>query len=352
MYCIKCGKQIEDKSVFCEFCGAAVAGGAIVQQTPPAGNPSQQRTGQKANNLPKFSKKQIAIAGCILGILVAVFIFISISNYMDSPERKVKVETKAAEAGDAEAQYLLGERYFYGNGVIQNYEQAVSWYRKAAEHGHGWAQYKLGLCYRLGNGVTKDDAQGVSWYLKAAEQNIAKAQLNLGFCYSDGSGVTKDLTTALSWYERAAKNEDESLTTEEMSQVQDGISFIQQEVKRMEEAAARAEKARRDEEADDLSNVSGSAEVNKVLEEYEKVMKDFIEYLEENETKLKYAMLGNYAQISDEFNKQQNTWYEKTRELDEKLQKLRYEGKVTAQQEAWLVKMGIKYMYRMQKIDI
>jgi len=39
----------------------------------------------------------------------------------------------AAEAGDANAQYDLGGMYEEGQGVEQNYEVALKWYRKAAD---------------------------------------------------------------------------------------------------------------------------------------------------------------------------------------------------------------------------
>ena len=41
-----------------------------------------------------------------------------------------------AEKGDAEAQYQLGCCYYEGDGVEQNYEQAVYWWTKSAEQGN------------------------------------------------------------------------------------------------------------------------------------------------------------------------------------------------------------------------
>ena len=50
-----------------------------------------------------------------------------------------------AKQGDPDAQFALGERYFYRNrDVSQDDEQAVYWYRKAAEQGHANAQFALG----------------------------------------------------------------------------------------------------------------------------------------------------------------------------------------------------------------
>lgn len=100
---------------------------------------------------------------------------------------------KAAEQGNAMAQTILGAIYRYGNGVPQDYRQAVSWYRKAAEQGSAEAQFNLGNLYRYGRGVSVDCEEAVSWYRKAAEQGYAEAQFNLGIMYATGEGITASL---------------------------------------------------------------------------------------------------------------------------------------------------------------
>ena len=40
-----------------------------------------------------------------------------------------------AAKGDAEAQYTLAKKYFEGDGVEQNPEEALTWTKKAAEQG-------------------------------------------------------------------------------------------------------------------------------------------------------------------------------------------------------------------------
>jgi len=94
-----------------------------------------------------------------------------------------------AEEGNATAQTNLGEIYRFGNGVRQNYEQAVRWYRKAAEQNEPLAQIYLGYMYHLGNGVPQNSFQAEYWIRSAAEQNEPWAQNNLGAMYHYGSGV-------------------------------------------------------------------------------------------------------------------------------------------------------------------
>ena len=66
------------------------------------------------------------------------------------------------------------------------------------------AQVNLGLMYRNGQGVPQDYAEAVQWYRKAAEQGDATAQLSLGLMYGMGQGVPRDLTQAHMWLNLAA----------------------------------------------------------------------------------------------------------------------------------------------------
>jgi hypothetical protein len=113
-----------------------------------------------------------------------------------------------AEQGSPAAQNLLGLMYNDGQGVAQDYNQAVVWYHKAADQGFSVAQYDLGNMYANGRGVAKDEAQAVAWYRKAAEQGFAMAQGNLGFMYYYGKGVTQDYNQAVYWYRKAAEQGD------------------------------------------------------------------------------------------------------------------------------------------------
>lgn len=111
---------------------------------------------------------------------------------------------KPAEQGDAGAQFRLGLMYYLGQGVTQDYAEAVRWYRKAAEQGYAIAQFNLGVMYNKGRGVTQDYAEAVRWHRKAAEQGHAKAQFALGVMYNNGQGVTQDYVLAHMWLNLAA----------------------------------------------------------------------------------------------------------------------------------------------------
>ena len=120
----------------------------------------------------------------------------------------VKCFLQAAEQGDADAQYYLGNSYYNGEGVTKNIQEAVKWYRKAAEQGYADGQRSLADCYYTGEGVTKNFQEAVKWYRKAAEQGDAVAQYNLGVNYFNGNGVPKNPQEAMKWFRKAAEQGD------------------------------------------------------------------------------------------------------------------------------------------------
>lgn len=116
---------------------------------------------------------------------------------------------KAAQQDNAAAQNNLGNCYYYGHGVIQNYGTAVSWYGKAAEQGDADAQNNLGNCYYLGNGVAQSNNTAVAWYRKAAEQGNAEGQYNLGNCYWNAIGVEQSYDSAREWLGKSVEQGNE-----------------------------------------------------------------------------------------------------------------------------------------------
>ena len=126
----------------------------------------------------------------------------------DVTELHIAALRELAEAGDAEAQTELGERYEDGRGVEQDYAAAVSWFRRAAEQGHAPGQSALGFMYSRGRWVRRDEEEAVRWYRRAAEQGDARGQHHLGVMYSDGRGVGQDYGEAVWWFRRSAEQGD------------------------------------------------------------------------------------------------------------------------------------------------
>ena len=64
-----------------------------------------------------------------------------------------------------------------------------------ADQGYAAAQFNLGVRYDEGEGVPQDDEEAVRWYRLAADQGDADAQFNLGTMYAEGQGVPQDYVT-------------------------------------------------------------------------------------------------------------------------------------------------------------
>lgn len=88
----------------------------------------------------------------------------------------------------------------------KHYRRAVQWYRKAAEAGDAGAQYCLGLCYYGALGVRLNEAEAFKWIRMAAEQGEPDAQKALGDMYMRGCGVKANDALALEWYQKAYRN--------------------------------------------------------------------------------------------------------------------------------------------------
>lgn len=144
-----------------------------------------------------------------LVLRVAVLAALAVSRpSFAQPAADVGTTTRAAQTGNREAQYRLGEMYDLGQGVAQDYRQAVVWYRRAAEQGYVPAQFALAEMYKNGDGVAKDLNQAVTWYRRAAAGGSTGAQLLLGVLYEGGTGVKQDFVEAARWYRRSAEGGD------------------------------------------------------------------------------------------------------------------------------------------------
>lgn len=112
-------------------------------------------------------------------------------------------ELKAAEAGDAAAQFAVGTRFEKGQATVQNPQKAVFYFEKAAAQGHAAAQFAFASCLSRGHGIEKDEKRAFELYRKAADQGFVRAMFNLATCYESGFGTDKDVQLAVQWFVKA-----------------------------------------------------------------------------------------------------------------------------------------------------
>ena len=161
----------------------------------------------------------------------------------DHTQKAFETIRSAAEAGNANALYILAEYYRRGYGVVpvdekrtsdyykQSYEAGypVAGYEVAsalpenaderaeildkvkekimdlANNGDVFAQNTVGDMYTNGQCVEQSYETAAEWYRKAAEQGDANGQFNLGVRYDYGYGVEQSYETAVEWYRKAAE---------------------------------------------------------------------------------------------------------------------------------------------------
>lgn len=146
----------------------------------------------------------------------------STTEAQKTEQTKFEKNIEAARNGDIAAQNIIGVCYYNGDGVEQDYKEAVEWFRKTAEKGNVTGQYNMGYMYDYGKGVEQNHEQALYWYQKAANQGHKSAQNNIGVMYEFGRGVEKDLEQAAAWYKKAADKGDKK-AQENLGKVQKKI---------------------------------------------------------------------------------------------------------------------------------
>ena len=119
---------------------------------------------------------------------------------------------KAAENGNIEAMYWLGEGYtVYAKDLAEedpeeskaHFELGYYWLSKANIQKHPAATLELAGYFRRGDVIEKDVAKSVSLVKQAAEWGEVQAMRDLAFIYENGLGIEIDEEQADYWTEKA-----------------------------------------------------------------------------------------------------------------------------------------------------
>ena len=156
--------------------------------------------------------------------IIATIVFVVITGCEPSPEKLVKngknhikkekyteamaCFKKAAEKGNAEAEYQIGKMYLYGYGVVVCEDVAAEWFLKSASNNYGDAQNILSLMYYTGQGVTVDYKKAEKWAVQALEkEEYVESTIVLGMLYYYGLGVTRNYTKAVELLQNVADDD-------------------------------------------------------------------------------------------------------------------------------------------------
>ena len=110
-------------------------------------------------------------------------------DYRDDDERK------------ADLAFEMGMAYKNGDGVEQDPEMAIAFFKIAAQLGHMLAQMAVGSYYYALN----DCYEAIKWIGMAAELGNAEALFNMGIFYLEGMGCDQDMEKCASYLHRAAR---------------------------------------------------------------------------------------------------------------------------------------------------
>lgn len=177
----------------------------------------------------------------IIGVVLLLMLS-AVTSWAQTEAEDFEAFKILAEQGDADAQVYLGNKYLQGEGVPQNYTEALTWFEKAAQNGNLSAQkaladiyregvlgvpqnpalafkwmmaaanqqdaeamYWVGMFHYNGTGTPKNDAKAFAYTLKAAEAEYVKAMLAVGLFYAGGVGIDRDTEQGFAWYFKAAE---------------------------------------------------------------------------------------------------------------------------------------------------
>jgi len=112
-----------------------------------------------------------------------------------NPQRVVRWTRRAAENGNAEAQFSMGAMYVYGMDGLgpRDYDNALKWYRRAAEQGEPIAMREVSWMYFQGHGVERDPVEGYKWLLLAIPRyppSTKEPAHGVGFDNTERAGAT------------------------------------------------------------------------------------------------------------------------------------------------------------------
>lgn len=120
---------------------------------------------------------------------------------------------EGSSLGQPVSMYDCAWLYQNGYGVEQDYAKAIEMYLMSAKLGCADAYNELGWLYQNGEGVEQDYAKAFEYYKLCADSGIASGMTNVGWFYENGLGVEQDYEKALEYYDKGAELGSESAKT-------------------------------------------------------------------------------------------------------------------------------------------
>lgn len=111
---------------------------------------------------------------------------------------------RGAILGNHDKLELVAKMYEEGNGVKEDVNKALTYFRRLLNEGVEWVRFDLYRLYGKGYGHDPQDATYVDWLGEQAEKGSTDQQVALAKLYETGEGVKQDYTEALKWWKIVA----------------------------------------------------------------------------------------------------------------------------------------------------
>jgi SEL1 protein len=113
-----------------------------------------------------------------------------------NPNHPMGIDKLASKAAG-----YVGMMYLRGEGVEQNFNNALTWFKRGLVNGDSLCQHEIGLMYFHGYGVPQDAFKAAAYFKSAADQDFPASETRLGVLFLDQG----DVATATRYFELAAR---------------------------------------------------------------------------------------------------------------------------------------------------
>ena len=114
----------------------------------------------------------------------------------------IKLYEDAINNNNYKAMYFLGDKYYSGYKIEQDYDLAMFYFKMAARFNYGRAEFNIGKMYEEGLGIIKSSEKAIEWYKLASTHGEVQALVSMADIYSD----KKEFNTAFKLYNMAYEN--------------------------------------------------------------------------------------------------------------------------------------------------
>lgn len=163
---------------------------------------------EKDRDLALKLLKASAEAGCAQAAYRIGYMYDSGQDFSTPDlDRAVQWYQRAADLGDAEAQYQMAGILSMKDSKYYNASRSVKYLTAAADQGQKEASHQLGLMYAYGsNGVRRNVAKAKKYLLASCEAGYDQAMVDYANMCFEGQVLPRDFEASAKWFTEAAKH--------------------------------------------------------------------------------------------------------------------------------------------------